>query len=291
MPAPQGCQSAQTLYIILYYITLYYIILHYIILYYIIYFTLPWYIATCTVYMRVTYICASVGLILDLQRVGLYGCGTLRSNQVGFPANLKPYTKKGLTTRGDSKTLPNGNVTVTLWEDTRPFIMIASNADPTVMEAVQRKRTDGARMSVSCPASFILYNKYMGGVDHSDQLRGYYTSNLKFRKYYKYIFWFLVNVAITNSFILSKEHSSLNIKNTKMFRITLAKELIGGYCSRKRAGRLSLLPIKKFCKDHLPIRGNLQGHHCCYCYTTRRVSHNHLVLRGLPGVSMPLWQG
>ena len=45
LSAPQGCQSARTLY--------YLFILHYVILYYITlnYFTLPWYIATCTVFM------------------------------------------------------------------------------------------------------------------------------------------------------------------------------------------------------------------------------------------------
>ena len=116
---------------------------------------------------------SSVDLILDLQQVGLYGCGTLRSNPVGFPAHLKPYTKIGLKQRGDSRILQNGNMTVTLWQDTRPVVVIASNADPTMMDSVQRKQNDGTRVSVSCPTSIVLYNKHMGGVDRNDQLRGY----------------------------------------------------------------------------------------------------------------------
>ena len=43
----------------------------------------------------------------------------------------------------------------------------------------------------------------MGGVDDNDQLRGYYHVRLKCRKLYKYIFWFLFDVAIVNSFIVS----------------------------------------------------------------------------------------
>jgi hypothetical protein len=38
----------------------------------------------------------------------------------------------------------------------------------------------------------------MGGVDLNDQLRGYNSVKLKGRKFYKYIWWFIFDVAITN---------------------------------------------------------------------------------------------
>ena len=41
----------------------------------------------------ITYSLTSVDLFLDLLRVGLYGCGTLRSNCKGFPKDLKPLYK------------------------------------------------------------------------------------------------------------------------------------------------------------------------------------------------------
>ena len=43
----------------------------------------------------------------------------------------------------------------------------------------------------------------MGGVDKGAQLHSYYRVRLKSRKYYKYTFWFLFDVAITNAYILS----------------------------------------------------------------------------------------
>ena len=43
----------------------------------------------------------------------------------------------------------------------------------------------------------------MGGVDRGDQLRGYYHVRLKCVKNYKYIFWFLFEVAVTNAYILT----------------------------------------------------------------------------------------
>ena len=49
----------------------------------------------------------------------------------------------------------------------------------------------------------MLYNTNMGGVDHNDQLRGYYHVRLKCRKFYKYIFWSVFDVAIVVSFFVN----------------------------------------------------------------------------------------
>ena len=80
----------------------------------------------------------------------------------------------------------------------------------------------------------------MGGVDRGDQLQGYYCCRTKSRKFYKYIFYFLLDGAITNAFILMKKHTNKGSKMTiKDFRLELASELIGDYCSRRRRGRTS----------------------------------------------------
>ena len=42
----------------------------------------------------------SAGLLIDLFKAGLYGCGTTRINQKGFPPELKKRTKKGFKERG-----------------------------------------------------------------------------------------------------------------------------------------------------------------------------------------------
>ena len=127
---------------------------------------------------------SSVDLLLDLFRVGLYGCGTLRSNRRGFPEVLKPHVKKGFSDRGESKTVMHNdsNLTVSVWQDNRPVVVIASNSDPAVGTSVTRKNKDGTSQSVSCPTAVALYNKYMGGVDRNDQLRGYYHVRTKGRK-------------------------------------------------------------------------------------------------------------
>lgn len=65
----------------------------------------------------------------------------------------------------------------------------------------------------------------------------------------EYIFWFLFEVAITNSFILCKEFSTLNVK---AFRVELVKQLIGNYNSRKRPGDLASLLLSASAKSISP---------------------------------------
>ena len=64
-----------------------------------------------------------------------------------------------------------------LWQDNK--IVSALSTSCQIGEGtVKRKQKDGTRMSVTCPFNVIEYNKYMGGSDHSDQLRQYYCVQL-----------------------------------------------------------------------------------------------------------------
>ena len=128
---------------------------------------------------------------------------------------------------------------------------MSTTSQPSAVGTVLRKHEDGSRVPVPCPQAIISYNEFMGGVDRGDQLRGYYSCRTKSRKFYKYIFYFLLDVAITNAFVLYKDYAgSPRVKTIRDFRVELAKELIGDYCSRRRAGRqgsvLRNLPLRHF---------------------------------------------
>ena len=215
-----------------------------------------------------------IDLLLDLEKSNLYGCGTMRTNRKGFPPQLKPVVKKGMKERGESKTYQCNNLTISAWQDNKTVTIAATNTDPTVETHVFRKK-DGSSIQVKCPQAIDLYNKNMGGVDTNDQFRGYYNVRLKGHKFYKYIFWFLFDVAVTNSYILCKNFTDLNISDLKSFRAELAKGLIGNYCSRKRCGRpsLSLSQSKRFCLAHFPVRGADKQHRCHYCSKYRQQRH------------------
>ena len=90
------------------------------------------------------------------------------------------------------------------------------------------------------------YNKHMGGVDLGDQYHKYYQVRMKSCKDYKYIFWFLFEISILNSYILYR-YSACTSKNFTYldYRVELAKLLIGNCNNRKRPGQPLSTPSTK----------------------------------------------
>lgn len=171
----------------------------------------------------------SIKLFQELYQERVYATGTLRADRRGFPPDL----------------------TVCVWQDTRPVTACSTFCQSVPMDEVQRK------------------NKYMGGVDRNDQLREYYHVRLKSRKYYKYLFWMLFDVGITNALIISRYNPNLNsdTRNVKSFRVALAHQLMEGYCSRKTRGRRpTVIHTKRFRGEHFPLLGDGKQHRCHFCY-------------------------
>ena len=80
-----------------------------------------------------------------------------------------------------------GGVSACAWMDRKVVMAMFSNAQPSATSSVLRRQKDHTRTPVTCPESILLYNKYMGGVDRGDQLRGYYSCRTKSRKFDKYV--------------------------------------------------------------------------------------------------------
>ena len=181
--------------------------------------------------------------------------------------NTHVHTHINLPNRGDSLIVQKGDVSACAWMD-RKVVMMFSNAHPTATPSVLRRLKDHTHTPISCPEAIQLYNKYMAGVDRGDQLREYYACRTKSRKFYRYIFYFLFDIAITNAHILQKNFCPENVhKNVKEFRLQLAWVLMGDYSCRCT---LSLL--------HFPIRipdkslqKNFKPGRCAYC----KESHLH----------------
>ena len=131
--------------------------------------------------------------------------------------------------------------------DKKVVMVMHSNCQPMETGSVLRRQKDGSRIAVACPTAITSYNEHMGG----DQVRGYYSCRTRCRKFYKYIFHFLLDVSIRNVFILQKHYCpDKPFQHVKDFRLQLAKELIGDYCSQKRAGHgagtMRPLPLSHF---------------------------------------------
>ena len=66
---------------------------------------------------------------------------------------------------------------------------------------VKRRKLDATQEEVSCPSLLPDYQKFMRGVDRGDQLQSYYNIGRRSRKWWKSIFFYIIEVSI-NAYVL-----------------------------------------------------------------------------------------
>ena len=74
----------------------------------------------------------SVPLLSSLLSDNIFACGTFRRHRKYFPADLLSAAKVGLPKRGDFLQRQTGNLVMTVWQDTKPVVVLSTNCDPTV---------------------------------------------------------------------------------------------------------------------------------------------------------------
>lgn len=148
-----------------------------------------------------------------------------------------------------------GPILHVLWMDKKPVWVAGTvtSAPPADLPEVQRRARDGTLQAVTCPPIVSTYNKYMGGVAKNDQMKSYYQISISGKKWWTRLLFDLIDRAIYNSFVLHNESPNHHKQSLKNFRLTLAKDLIGCFSSRRKRGRESLeQPQDRFVKRHFP---------------------------------------
>jgi hypothetical protein len=79
------------------------------------------------------------------------------------------------------------------------------------METITRMGRGGDTESVNKPKIVTDYNQYMSGVDIADQLMVYYACGRRMLKWYKRVFWRLIEHVLINAYILFKEVRKPNL--------------------------------------------------------------------------------
>ena len=110
---------------------------------------------------------------------------------------------------------------------------ISTQCDVTGDETARRKQKDGTYIEVPTIPVVMLYNKYMGGVDHSDQMRQYYETSRRAKKWWRYLFWFCLDVTIVNAHILMQIADNHPHLTQLEFRLELVNALIGEFSSHQ----------------------------------------------------------
>ena len=114
------------------------------------------------------------------------------------------------------------NLLALKWMDKREVYILRSLHKVT---NVISKKTNYKGQNVTKPQPVFLYNRYMSGVDLTDQFLQYYSFLHKSVKWSKKFFMHCLNMVILNAHILHKKYSDSKIMHWQ-FRIELVKHML-----------------------------------------------------------------
>ncbi|KAK6183184.1 hypothetical protein SNE40_010712 [Patella caerulea] len=172
-------------------------------------------------------------LFQDLLFHRTLACGAIRENRKGFPKSKLNYSLKGAK-RGSIRWIRDNNLLFLRWKDNRDVTMCSTFHNAASSDSVKRKTKNSQTgkfetIDIPFPPSVKEYNKFMGGVDLSDQLIQYYQVLRKTRKWYKTLFLHCIDIAVVNSYIIHcqmKKNMNQPTLSQLEFRRAVVNELV-----------------------------------------------------------------
>lgn len=136
-----------------------------------------------------------INLLKALMSRNTVACGTVRKNHKGLCKMLLGQRLKV----GESRAVHSEHLLCVKYKDRRDVLMLSTihDAQSSLVPAHGSRPTQ-----VPKPVCLQDYNKYMGGVDLSDQVLQPYNAMRKTRVWYKKISVHLTQIAMYNSFVL-----------------------------------------------------------------------------------------
>lgn len=158
----------------------------------------------------------SIELSKKLLQHRTHTIGTLRKNRKGNPAILSQKLKKD-----EYVWRRNGQVYVSCWRDKRDVNMITTKHHPRLI--LSRNRHNHFRNK---PVEVDEYNRYMSGIDRSDQMMSYYSCPRRTVRWYKKVIFHVLDMMLWNSFHIYKKHCVPQARFLN-FRDDIVKSLLG----------------------------------------------------------------
>ena len=226
----------------------------------------------------------SIPLFSELLKHSTYATGTTVTRRKKFPEGLKLMKNK----------LPIGSykfavseklqLTACIWRDRRDVFMLSSMHNMSVTTVLKRPKGEKEKRPLPCPQCIADYNQYMGGVDLMDQKLSYYSlAQRKSLKWWKKVFWRLIDIAVVNSWIIFRAnypHSS--VTSQFKYRVKLCRELVQPLLDlkastecppvlRPQRGRKPILVTTRLIGKHFIYRSRTRNR-CCVCYKRKTKS-------------------
>ena len=225
-------------------------------------------------------------LLDDLLKQGILACGTSQKGRVGYPMEFKStetYWNK-TSKQGDMRWFRDGDKLFVQWKDKRMITMMTTIHNANKSDVVKRKQKkkgggwDDRDTVVRRPWCFRDYNRHMGGVDLSDQLIGKYNVLRKVNRWWKTIFFHLIDIASVNSYILLKasqtQYNIDKLKRKKRYgQPEFREELVAQWTHVLDKDESE--EESEDAGQHEFVLGYREGRNCGWCYHMERLLSSH----------------
>ena len=193
---------------------------------------------------------------------------------------LSKWTKKTKTNVleiGNFRFATFDDLTAVLRRDRRDVHVLSSVHNRSVQTVMKRPKGGREKVPIPCPTAVYNYNQFMGGVDLVDQNLSYYSLTLRRTiKWWKKVFWCLIDICIINSWIIFRvNHPNSNIKSQREFRLELVTQLVQPLLNltaspecpsvlQSHKGQSMISPDKRLTGKHFSYKAIERGR-CCVC--------------------------
>ncbi|XP_030763273.1 piggyBac transposable element-derived protein 2-like [Sitophilus oryzae] len=182
----------------------------------------------------------SIGLLDYLANRNICAMGTVRENRLErcpFP-DKKEWNKKP---RGAYKFMASESVLMVKWKDNKVVTAASNFSSNSIVKTSRWCRITKFKKQIDQPEIIANYNIGMGGVDKMDSLVAVYRTRIRQRKWYWPIFAYLVDVSVSNAWLLMKKHlpKDKNCSSLLVFRRYIANSLLQTYGTPSSRGRVS----------------------------------------------------
>ncbi|CAF3240747.1 unnamed protein product [Rotaria sp. Silwood2] len=151
-------------------------------------------------------------------------CGIVRQGRVGLP-KFEDKIEKGQQVYQNTD-----NMLALKWHDKREVMMLSTIHEPRM--EFTGKNYPKTEVPIRKPVSIIDYNSKMGTVDKADMQISFVECVRKSVKWYKKLFFHLLDISVFNSYLLYKMKTRKKLQFID-FRLQLIREILQVYSTPK----------------------------------------------------------
>lgn len=137
----------------------------------------------------------------ELQKMSMITTGTVMTNRKGLPVEIKKGAGKKMK-KGDVLAFRKGDQLALSWKDKRVVTMLSTKHTGSKNDMTPVPSKNPNHPPTMKPNVIVEYTKHMGGVDRSDHFIASYQFMRRTRKWYRKVFFWLLEVSVVNSYLL-----------------------------------------------------------------------------------------